>query len=293
MATSPYFNNYRSQPEQRVIEDIIVESIKIMGFDAYYLLNENDQARDLLYGEDPLKKFTAAFPLEMYLSNTLEYTGEREFFSKFGLEIRNNVSVILSKRSFAQRVPQDTLTRPREGDLIFIPFLNGTGELYEIKFTNQSKDFYMLGRKAPYFYELEMEKFKYSQEVISTGIAEIDDVATQSAYTLELKMGVGLGEYEEKEIVFYSPDNTYENATAWATVQDWNSETEILSVSNIKGEFVKNANVIGAISDATYVLSNYDLLSPVIHNEIYDNALLETESIPIKNNSEINPFGDI
>jgi hypothetical protein len=264
-----------------------------MGFDAYYLLNVNDQARDLLYGEDPLKKFTSAFPLEMYLSNTLEYTGEREFFSKFGLEIRNNVSVILSKRSFAQRVPQDTLTRPREGDLVFIPFLNGTGELYEIKFTNQSKDFYMLGRKAPYFYELEMEKFKYSQEVISTGIPDIDDVVTQSGYTIEFHMGMGFGEYQEKEIVYFSPDDTYENATAWATVQFWNSQTETLAVSNIKGEFLKNSNVIGTISDATYVLSDFDLQAPKIHNEMYDNALLESEAILIKNNSEMNPFGDI
>ena len=293
MATSSYFNNYGSLSEQRVIEDIIVESIKIMGFDAYYLINENDQARDLLFGEDPLKKFTTAFPLEMYLSNSTEYMGEKEFFSKFGLEIRNNVSVILSKRSFAQRVPQDTVTRPREGDLIYIPFLNGTGELYEIKFTNQTKDFFMLGRKVPYFYELEMEKFKYSQEVISTGIAEIDDVATQSAYTIDLKMGVGFGDYQEKEIVFYSPDNTYANATATAIVQSWNFVTETLSVSNIMGEFAKNASVNGTTSGASYILYNYDPLSPSMRNENYDNAFIELQGSLIKDNSEINPFGDI
>jgi hypothetical protein len=264
-----------------------------MGFDAYYLINENDQARDLLFGEDPLKKFTTAFPLEMYLSNSTEYMGEKEFFSKFGLEIRNNVSVILSKRSFAQRVPQDTVTRPREGDLIYIPFLNGTGELYEIKFTNQTKDFFMLGRKVPYFYELEMEKFKYSQEVISTGIAEIDDVATQSAYTIDLKMGVGFGDYQEKEIVFYSPDNTYANATATAIVQSWNFVTETLSVSNIMGEFAKNASVNGTTSGASYILYNYDPLSPSMRNENYDNAFIELQGSLIKDNSEINPFGDI
>ena len=57
MATSVYFNNYGSHAEQRVIEDLIVESIKIMGFDAFYLPNDNDAARDLLFGEDPTKKF--------------------------------------------------------------------------------------------------------------------------------------------------------------------------------------------------------------------------------------------
>jgi hypothetical protein len=159
-----------------------------MGFDAYYLPNDNDAARDLLFGEDPIKKFRSAFPLELYLSNSTEYMGEKEFFSKFGLEIRNNVNVILSKRSFSQRVPQNTFTRPREGDLIYIPFLNGTGELYEIKFTNQTKDFFMLGRKVPYFYELELEKFKYSQEIIETGVDIIDQVSAESAYNLTMRV---------------------------------------------------------------------------------------------------------
>ena len=192
MLTNPYFNNYGSIAEQRVIEDLIVESIKVMGFQAYYLPNDNDSARDLLYGEDPVKKFKDAFPLEMYLSNSMEYLGEKEFFSKFGLEIKNNVQVILSKRSFSLRVPQNTFTRPREGDLIYVPFLNGTGELFEIKFTNQTKDFFMLGRQVPYFYELELEKFKYSQEIIQSGVADIDAIVTDSAYTLHLNIDTRL-----------------------------------------------------------------------------------------------------
>jgi hypothetical protein len=171
MATSVYFNNYNSVAEQRVLEDLIVESIKIMGFDGYYLPNDNDIARDLLFGEDPVKKFQSAFPLELYLSNSLDYDGEKEFFSKFGLEIKNNVNVIVSKRSFQQRVPQNIFQRPREGDLIYVPFLNGTGELYEIKFADQDKDFHTLGRRVPYFYELQLEKFKFSHELYSNGRA--------------------------------------------------------------------------------------------------------------------------
>ena len=159
-----------------------------MGFDAFYLPNDNDAARDLLFGEDPTKKFRTAFPLELYLSSSTEYMGEKEFFSKFGLEIKNNVNVILSKRSFSQRVQQNNFSRPREGDLIYIPFLNGTGEIYEIKFTNQTKDFFMLGRKVPYFYELELEKFKYAQEVIETGVDSIDDIVLDSGYTINLNV---------------------------------------------------------------------------------------------------------
>ena len=293
MATSQYFNNYGAHSEQRVIEDLIVESIKIQGFDAFYLPNNNGEARDLLFGEDPLRKFKTAFPLEMYLSNSTEYMGEKEFFSKFGLEIKNNVSVIVSKRSFSQRVPQNTFTRPREGDLVYIPFLNGTGEIYEIKFTNQTKDFFMLGRKVPYFYELEMEKFKYSQEVIETGMTEIDDVVTQSAYTLHLDLGTGTGTYLDKELVFQSADGTSANAITSATVSSWNSISKVLSVTNILGEFANGSSIRGSTSGAQYTLSTFDLMNTPSTHENYDNGYIESQGSTIINTTESNPFGRI
>jgi len=295
MATSQYFNNYNALSEQRVVEDLIVESIKIMGFDGMYLPNDNDQARDLLYGEDPVKKFNTAFPVEFYLSNVLEYGGEREFFSKFGLEIKNNVSVIISKRSFSLRVPQETFTRPREGDLVYVPFLNGTGELFEIKFVNQTKDFFSLGRKIPFFYELEMEKFKYSQEVIDTGVPDIDIVVDNSAYTIDLTMrsNSGSGIYLSKELVFRSPDNTQANATVVGTVSGWDTENRILSVTNIAGEFANNSLVIGATSNARYTITSFDPLAVELNNEKYDNLYIQQQSDSITDFSEINPFGNI
>jgi hypothetical protein len=293
MATNVYFNNYNSLAEQRVVEDLIVESIKIMGFDAYYLPIENEEDRDILYGEDPIKKFSSAFPIEFYLSNSLEYTGEREFFSKFGLEIKNNVNIILSKRSFSQRVPQDKLTRPREGDLIYVPFLNGTGELFEIKFTNQTKDFFMLGRKIPYFYELELEKFKYSQEVIDTGVEDIDDVMIQSSYTIELNTGTGTGTFEAREIVFQSTDGTQANSSVVAIVQEWNTKDNILKVTNVAGEFMDNVVIIGATSNAQHYLSSYDPLKDSTRNETYDNLYLFNEANNIIDFTEDNPFGKI
>lgn len=293
MATSPYFNNYNSRNEQRLVEDLIVESIKIMGFDAYYLPNDNDQARDLLYGEDPVKKFSTAFPLEFYLSNSIEYMGEREFFSKFGLEVKNNVNVIVSKRSFSERVPQNTFTRPREGDLIYVPFLKGTGELFEIKFTNSTKDFFTLGRKIPYFYELELERYKYSQEVISTGVPDIDIVVTDSAYTLTLNVGSGTGNFVSSEIVFQSGDGTLANAFTSATVQKWLPLANTLSVTNIAGEFLDTNTLIGASSNAQYVLSTYDPLNVSVKYEVYDNKYIQNSATPIVDTSETNPFGSI
>ena len=295
MAISPYFNNYNSLAEQRVIEDIIVESMKIMGFDAFYCPNDNDQARDLLYGEDPVKKFKSAFPLEMYLSSDpLDYQGQQEFFSKFGLEIRDVVKVMVSTRSFKQRVPQNTFNRPREGDLVYVPFLNGTGELYEITFTEQSKDFHMLGRKQPYFYELRLEKFKYSQEFINTGVEDIDHVVNDSAYMIKLNTNQGNGkDYTIHEICYQSADSTQENATAVAMVQNWNASNNELMVSNISGEFINGQVIIGASSNARHTLIAYDSLLDNSFNETYSNKLLQTEGNSIIDFSEENPFGTI
>ena len=293
MATSVYFNNYNSQVEQRVVEDLIVESIKIMGFDAYYCPIFNPSDRDILYGEDPVKKFKSAFPVEFYLSSALEYSGEREFFSKFGLEIKNNVTVILSKRSFSQRVPQNEFNRPREGDLIYVPFLNGTGELFEIKFVNQTKDFFTLGRKIPFFYEIELEKFKYSQEEIQTGVFEVDDSVTQSSYTIDLNVSHGANNYTQKEIVYQAPDQTEANATAVAVVQHWNNVTQILSVTNIAGEFIDGHVIIGAASNARHTLVSFDPLKDSTRNETYDNLYIENQANNITDFTEINPFGKI
>ena len=285
MATSVYFNNYNSKGEQRLIEDIIVESIKIMGFDSFYLPIFNPEDRDILYGEDPVKKFTQAFNVEMYLSSSEGYEGQQDFFSKFGLEIRESVRVILSRRSFEERVPQNTFTRPREGDLVYIPFLNGTGELYEITFVEQAKDFHQLGRQTPYFYELKMEKFKYSQEIINTGDTEIDVVVTDSAYSIELTTGAGSGNFTIGE--------TVTSNTASAVVQSWKPLLDHLVVNTIAGVFANGQTITGQTSGVSYVLGTYDPQDSQTQHEVYDNTYIATSADTITNTEESNPFGTI
>jgi hypothetical protein len=293
MATSPFFNNYNAKyDEQRLVEDLINEAIQIMGFNAFYLPNDNDAARDLIYGEDPVKQFNSAFSVEMYLKSIMGHEGEREFFSKFGLEIRNQVTVLVSHRAFEKRGPL-TRSRPREGDLVYVPFLNGGGELYEIKFVDQNTDGFMLGRKNPYHFELSMEKFKYSQEVIATGVAEIDQAVTDSAYTLHLNTGVGTGTYNIKELVFQSSDGTYANATTIATVQSWVPGSNTLSVTNIAGEFIDDHIIIGQTSNARYSLASFDPLQNPAIKEPYDNSVIETSASTYVNTSENNPIGGI
>ena len=151
----------------------------------------------------------------------------------------------------------------------------------------------MLGRKVPYYYELELEKFKYSQEVIATGVADIDQVVTDSAYTLHLNTGAGTGTYTLQELVYQSADGTYANASTVATVQSWIPSSNTLSVTNIAGVFSDNVTVIGYTSNAQYTLATFDPLYEPANKESYDNELIQTTAQPYINTSETNPIGGL
>lgn len=291
MPTNPFFNNYKNRQEQNLVEDLIHEAVRMMGFDAHYIPNSNDSARDLVYSDDPLKKFEAAYPVEVYLSNSVDPGMSGEFFSKFGLEIKNSIRVQLPRRAFAKRVPQDQFQRPREGDLIYIPFLSGRGELYEIKFVNDAADFFTLGRKEPYYWELELELFKYSNEEITTGVEEIDDIVDLDAYSIDYTMDTGTGDYKLDEIVYQG--DTLLLSTARGTVKNWNLPNTTLSLTNISGEFSNTEIVIGSQSNARWNVSTYDPMNYSQFENAWDNKVIETELDDFIDSSESNPFGGL
>jgi len=295
MPTSHYFNNYNARyTEQRLVEDLIVESIKIMGVACYYIPTNYNDPVDLLFGEDPLKKFTTAYPIELYPSNVMDYKGDKDFFSKFGLEIKNHMTVVMSKRSFLQRVPVDSdYNRPKDGDLIYIPPLNGVGELYEIKFVNQDMDMAMLGRRVPYFYELELEKFKYSHETINTGIPDIDIVQQQDAYAQRFTLTGVSGSFVIGETVFVSPDITLANATTTGVIAAYDSVSANLDINTIVGTFSVGNLARGATSNARATLSSTNIYEHAEHYASYDNKIINTEGSSIIDFSENNPFGNI
>ena len=291
MPVNPFFNNYKNRQEQSLVEDLINESINMMGFDGYYIPNSNEQSRDLIYGEDPLKKFDDAYVVTVYLSNSVDPGMNNDFFSKFGLEIKNNVRVQLSRREFSKKVSPDISNRPKEGALLYIPFLSGVGELYEIKYVNDSTDFFTLGRKQPYYWELELELFKYSNEEIDTGIEEIDFVNRTDPYSIEYTMTTGTGQYMLSENVYQGA--SLATSTASGVVQGWDGTNLILKISNIAGTFSNTSVIIGDMSDARYSILNFDHMNKPSKENAWDNKIIETESSGLIDTSETNPFGTL
>lgn len=174
MSTSFYFNNFQSSMEQNLIEDLVVESIKIYGIDLYYL-PKRVVNRDTIFREEELATFNTAHPVEMYIKNVDGMEGEGDFMSKFGLEIRDRITFTVSRRSFANEIliNEAELVRPREGDLIWFPL---TRKLYKIMFVEHEAIFYQLGSLQTW--DMTCELFEYNNETFDTGIPDIDSIYT-------------------------------------------------------------------------------------------------------------------
>lgn len=194
MTLNTFFQNYNASGEQRLVEDLILESIKIYGVETYYmprtLVNQ-----DRLFTEDAISIFDDAYVLEMYVKNVEGFEGEGEFLSRFGIEIRDQITLTISQRRYLEEVTDQNsaFTRPREGDLIYLPWIqsaleNSTGALFEIKFVEHESVFYQLGEL--YTYDIVIERFMYSDERIDTGVADIDQI--EEDYSVAYNLGEGL-----------------------------------------------------------------------------------------------------
>jgi hypothetical protein len=173
LTTNFYFNNFTNSQEQVLIEDLVLESIKIYGHDMYYC-PRTLVAKDDIYGEDTISEYKTAYYIDLYIRNFDSYEGDGNFLSKFNLEIRDQMTLTVSVRNFMNEIGNiELIDRPQEGDLIYIPMLD---RLLVIKYVNKNPVFYQMG--AIQMYDLVCEMFEYSSERFNTGIDAIDSIET-------------------------------------------------------------------------------------------------------------------
>lgn len=174
MATNFFFNNFQASQEQLLLENLVIESIRIYGHDVYYIPRKLNNY-DSVYGADDISSYEQAIPIEMYIKSIDGFTGDGEFLSKFGIEIRNQVVFSMSRRIFSEEVGTiTTQVRPNEGDIIYFPL---NQRLFVIRYVNKYEMFYQLG--ALQTWEVTTEVFEYAGEKFTTGIEEIDSIQTQ------------------------------------------------------------------------------------------------------------------
>jgi len=289
MATNHYFNHFPKvrTNEQMLVQELVTETIQIMGHDCYYIPRESWSSVDYIFGEDASSKFTKAYNIEMYIEtgNMLggdnHFDGMNDMFTQFGAEIQDDANFLVSRQSFERWIPTSTRNHPREGDLVYVPLWD---KIFEIKFVEQDIFFFQVGHRVPYAFELRCESFRYSDEDLDTGVEEIDQIELDNSYTQQLTLISGTGDYHIGESVSV-------DAATTANVVSWVSTNGTITIVDVKGQF-NTGTLVGASSNAQWSISTVDELGDHSRFDFYDNKRFEDDANTILDKTtEVNPLG--
>lgn len=222
MSKNLYFNNFNNTAEQNLIEDLVIESISIYGHDVYFIprtLNNKDE----IYGEDQLSSYNSAHDTEVYINSYDSYEGDGTFLSKFNLEIRDQIKFTIARRTFLKEIGITAdLSRPKEGDLIYSKMMK---RLFIIKYVNNTSFFYQLG--ALQTWELTCEVFEYSNEILNTGITDIDEIQTKYSFAGANNTLLTNSEYSDVLSDVFETNTEFQNKTSglidWTNIDPFSS----------------------------------------------------------------------
>jgi len=284
MATNPFFRK-AVKSEQDLIDDLAVEVIKINGFDMIYLPRTLVR-EDELFGEDRSpSRFSTGREIEMLVESVDGFEGDGEAFTRFGLEIKDNVSLLVARSRFEKEFADLGFTIPREGDLLYFPI---SGGLFEIDYVERENPFYQLNKISTY--KITCSLFRYSGEDFQTGFSKIDGVTsdTRTQFTT-LVLGAGSGNYTEGENIFQGSDIS--GATITGHVQEWLSGSTTLFVTGITGTFQTGITVEGESSGTKYVVSSTGVTAEFAATDALEDNL-EFEAGNLFDFTDTDPFSE-
>ena len=305
MATNVYFSP-KVKTEQNLYEDLVIESLKMFGQDVIYSPRQLI-SRDEIMNED-YSKFTDAYTIEMYIETSEGFAGEGDLLGKFGVEIRDQATFVVSRKRWENLVGfyNNSINdaRPSEGDLIFLPLSNS---LFEIRFVEHEQPFYQLSNLPTY--KLECELFEYSNEELETGIREVDAMQEKFSYQLEFIMNNGSGHfapgetvrqntgevdalgapiYVTAEVVKFSVDAGGIGTLTLINEIGSDGTARKFKISNLAADIL-----IGLDTNATWYFSQ-DADDQAMKGDVFaQNKDFETDGDAIIDFSESNPFGEI
>ncbi|HAI57898.1 MAG TPA: hypothetical protein DCM04_08150 [Saprospirales bacterium] len=288
MATNHYFSQ-KVRSEQDLYEDIIIESLKIYGQDVYYLprdiINE-----DRILGDDVPSRFNSSYKIEMYIENVEGFDGEGDLFTKFGVEIRDQATFVVSRKRWANSVARYdnelSSVRPLEGDLIYLPLSN---KLFQIMQVEHEQPFYQLSNLPTY--KLRTELFEYNDEDLDTGIDAIDVIERAHAYEYLLTLDSASNGF----IIGETATQTFSTGvTMQGEISKWSDSDNILGLIHVGAsdglyhEFTTTLQISSLTSVATVTAVTED--NQISANEQNDD--FNTIGDSFLDFTESNPFGD-
>ncbi len=283
MPTNVFFN-HAVQTEQHLYEDLVVEALRMYGHNVFYLPREVIE-EDTILNEDVQSKFGDSYQVEMYIENTDGFEGEGDLMSKFGVQIRDQATFIISLRTWERFISLDdnlaTSFRPNEGDLIYFPL---SGSMFEIKFVEHEDPFYQVGKL--FVFKMTCELFEYSQEDFDTGIGDIDLIEDEQAYTTVMTMTSGNGQN------YVVNENITKSGTVVGEVVSWNNITNKLTIKDVTTTLASTDVLVGATSTAQYTINSIDDRMIFSNDASAQNKDFEDQDSNYLDLSEVNPFGE-
>jgi len=304
MPRSVYFSQ-AVKSEQNLYEDLIIESLKIFGQDVYYI-PRTLVSRDDILGEDTASKFDDAYLIEAYIENTDGFEGAGDLYQKFGLEIRDEATFVISRRQWQNLVGVWNNTvetnKPQEGDLIFLPMSNS---FFEISFVEDEKPFYQLSNLP--VYKMQCSLFEYNEEDFETGVDVIDSTQAQYSYQVGMTLTVSGGNHFKLGETITQIITTSPAVSVTGEVQTLTKTSDIaatISVSNIgvtgsteAKDFVASSTlgVVGSESASTcFITEVYNVADTqsFASDDQAENYAFEITADGFLDFTETNPFGD-
>lgn len=303
MSTVNVYFSQGTRNEQYLIEDLIIESLKIYGQEMVYI-PRTLVSKDEILGEDRLSKFTSAFPIEMYFENVDSLDGQGAFIQKFGMMMEQSATLVVARRRWEQLVGRYDVTtlpqRPNEGDLIYFPLTKG---LFEIKFVKHQDPFYQLGKL--YVYKLQVELFQYASERIDTGIKEIDAFESLKSFTTNTSLTpygevIGVNMTNQGSGYTTAPTVTFKSSSGFgaegiAILGSGTSAGKVIGVNITKGgSGYQTAPVVDFVGGGgSGALGTSIIEADVDEVESYgDNNKFKVEAADVVFNAA-NPFGEV
>ena len=258
MALNPFFLQ-GSPGEQRLVQNLINEQLQIYGVEVTYIPRKFVNRQSIIE-EVQSSRFDDNFLLEAYVNTYEGYSGAGDIMTKFGVSLKDEVTLTISQERFTDFIapfldPDDyeLSSRPREGDLIFFPL---GSRLFEVKFVEHEQPFYQLGKN--YVYQLQCELFEYEDEVIDTGVDEIDQEIEDEGFITTLNL-VGTG-VTATATAAISVNSGYVNSISLLNDGSGYTGTPTVSISTSRATGGTNASAVAITTERAGVFSIKEII---------------------------------
>ena len=316
--------------EKNLYSDLVKEAIQIFGHDVYYI-DRTTVAIDNVLGEDSLSKFTTQVPIEMYVENAEGgYEGEKELMNQFGLENRNELTLVVYKERFQDLTKQIQIESGTDTTGGAIVLESGTIDQSEdhsvLETVTSGSDFYLLTEtdavNTDRPYEGDLVYHPILGKIFEISFVDHDEPFHQLDNNPVFKLSCKQFEYGSDALdtgistIDDIEDDLSVNAQDYQfTLEQSSAQNEEINIQHTRSNFgllleeTDGDNIIGEddstsvgesiilendadSGDTAYLLTEDYIVGDAVQDKTAQNELFDKLDNSVLDFSESNPFGD-